>query len=137
LKFARRKQGVDFRIEPPRARWFAGENWREVPRSEWEAAWAIPVPDDTTEVQQKDPGTPVEIETWAYGQVAQVVHVGTYAEEEPTIELLHAFIREQGYAIAGPHEEEYVSRPGAKEQKTVIRYQVRPVSPGATAETAT
>ena len=111
LKFALKKQGVDFKVEPPRARWFGGEGWKEVPRDQWEAAWALPVPDGTSEVPQKVPETPVGVETWEYGTVAQVLLLGAYADEEPTIRALHAFIDEQGYEIAGPHEEEYLSRP--------------------------
>ncbi len=125
LKFALKKQGVEFKMEPPRARWFAGENWRDVPREQWEAAWGLPLPDGTTEAPQKVPEPPVAVETWEYGTVAQILHLGTYAEEEPTIARLHAFIAEQGYEIVGPHEEEYLTMPGAKVQKTIIRYQVR------------
>lgn len=125
LKFALKKQGVEFKVEPPRARWFAGENWREVPRERWEAAWALPIPDDTTELEQKVPERPVSVERWEYGTVAQILHVGEYADEEPTIERLHAFIAENDWEIAGPHEEVYLSRPGAKSPKTIIRYQVR------------
>ena len=125
LKFALKKEGVDFKVAPPRARWFAGEDWRSVPREQWEAAWAIPVPEGTGAVVQKDADYPVTVETWDYGTVAQILHLGPYADEEPTIERLHAFIAEQGLAIAGAHEEEYLTRPGAKAQKTVIRYQVR------------
>ena len=125
LKFALKKQGIAFAVEPPCARWFNGPDWRAVPRSAWTAAWALPVPDGTAAVTQKDPATPVVIETWEYGAVAQVLHVGTYAEEEPTIEMLHAFITEQGLEIAGPHEEVYLTRPGAANQKTIVRYQVR------------
>ena len=125
LKFALKKDGVAYKIEPPRARWFGGPDWATLPRDEWESAWAIPVPEGTTELVQKDPATPVVVETWEYGTVAQVLHVGTYADETPTIELLHTYIGQQDYEIAGPHEEEYLSRPDAKEPKTVIRYQVR------------
>jgi hypothetical protein len=125
LKFALKKQGVAFKVEPPRARWFAGEGWQDVPREQWEAAWAIPVPDRTTELPQKVPETQVGIERWEYGTVAQILHLGEYSEEVPNIERLHAFIEEQGYEIAGPHEEEYQSSPGAKVMKTVIRYQVK------------
>ena len=125
LKFALKKQGVEFKVAPARARWFGGPEWALLPRDEWKAAWAIPVPEGTTEVVQKDPETPVVLETWEFGTVAQILHVGTYAGETPTIEQLHAFIAEQGYEIAGPHEEEYLSRPDAKNPKTVIRYQVR------------
>jgi hypothetical protein len=126
LKFALKKQGVEFKVEAPCARWFNGPDWKSVPREAWTAAWAIPVPEGTTELVQKNPAMPVSVEIWEYGQVAQVLHVGTYAEEEPTILALHAFIAEQGFEIAGAHEEIYLSRPGAANQKTVVRYQVRP-----------
>lgn len=126
LKFALKKAGgPEYKVPPPRARWFGGENWEAIPREEWKAAWGIEIPGGTSQVPQKHPETPVEIVTWEYGTVAEVLHIGTYAEEKPTIELLHRFIEEQGYEIAGPHEEEYQSRPGSKNQKTVIRYQVR------------
>jgi DNA-binding PadR family transcriptional regulator len=125
LKFALKKSGgPEFKVTAPRARWFGGPDWALQPRSEWKAAWAIEIPEGTAEVVQKDPETPVVIERWEYGTVAEVLHIGTYADETPTIELLHAFIAEQGYEIVGPHEEEYQSRPDAKNPKTVIRYQV-------------
>jgi len=128
LKFALKKQGVEYKVPAPCARWFGGPDWATIPRERWEAAWAIAIPDGTTEVAQKDPETPVAIETWEYGLVAQILHVGSYIEEEPTILLLHGFIAEQGYEIVGPHEEEYQSRPEAKAPKTVIRYQIREIS---------
>jgi DNA-binding PadR family transcriptional regulator len=124
LKFALKKDGVEYKVPPPVARWFGGPEWATLPREEWRAAWAIAIPEGTTELVQKDPETPVVIERWEYGTVAQVLHIGTYADETPTIEQLHNFIAEQGYEIVGPHEEEYQSRPEAKNPKTVIRYQV-------------
>jgi hypothetical protein len=125
LKFALKKEGVDYKVGAPCARWFGGPDWMTLPREKWEAAWAIPIPEGTEELTQKDPDTHVAVETWQYGTVAQILHIGTYAEETPTIQQLHDYIHEQGYEIAGPHEEEYLSRPEAKEPKTVIRYQVR------------
>ena len=67
----------------------------------------------------------MQIERWEYGTVAEILHLGPYSEEGPTIERLHKFIEESGYEIAGVHEEEYLTRPDAKVQKTVIRYEVR------------
>ncbi len=126
LKFALKKAGgPEYKVPAPRARGFSTPGREVRPRDEWKAAWALEVPKGTTEVPQKDPDTPVVIERWEYGTVAQVLHVGTYAEEGPTIQLLHDFIVEQGYEIVGDHEEEYRSRPGAKSPKTVIRYRVR------------
>jgi hypothetical protein len=55
------------------------------------------------------------------------MHIGPYAEERPTMEKLHAFIREQGYELRGKHHEIYLSDPRrAKPEKmrTVIRQPV-------------
>jgi hypothetical protein len=55
---------------------------------------------------------PVAIATWAYGDVAEILHVGSYSTEQPDIERLRAFIDSQGYRVVGDHEEEYVKGPG-------------------------
>ena len=124
LKFARKKQdeALDFKVGCPCARW---PDAHLLPKDQWTAHWGIPLPDDVTELPQKVPGVEVHIETWDYGTVAQILHLGPYSEEGPTIARLHEFIEENGYQLAGPHEEEYQSRPEAKNQKTVVRYQVR------------
>ena len=57
--------------------------------------------------------------------MAQILHIGPYDQETATIERLHEFIKENGYEIAGPHEEEYQSKPDAKVIKTLIRYRVK------------
>jgi effector-binding domain-containing protein len=71
----------------------------------------------------------VRIEGWTYGEVAEILHVGAYADEEPTIQKLMKFIAEKGYTIAGPHEEEYLKGPtqvsSPAEYWTIIRYQVK------------
>jgi hypothetical protein len=55
---------------------------------------------------------PTVITTWAYGDVAEILHVGSYSTEQPDIERLHAFIDSHGYRVVGDHEEEYVKGPG-------------------------
>ena len=125
LKFARKKANpeLDFKVTGLCARW---PDLDQVPKGQWTGIWALPIPDDVTELPQKVPGMEVKIETWDYGTVAQILHIGPYSEEKPTIDRLHEFIEESGYSIAGQHEEEYLTRPDAKVVKTVIRYVVRP-----------
>jgi hypothetical protein len=123
LKFdLKKKTGQTFKVGPLRARW---PDVHLLPRDEWTAIWALPVPDDTQSLPQKSPEIEVRLETWDYGRVAQVLHIGPYSEEGPTIELLHKFIEENGLSIAGHHEEEYLTSPKAKVMKTIIRYPVR------------
>lgn len=71
----------------------------------------------------------VRLERFAEGPAAQVLHIGPYAAEGPTIQRLHAFIAEQGYELAGKHHEIYLSDPrrvAPEKMKTVIRQPVAP-----------
>jgi hypothetical protein len=123
LKFDLKKRGLEsFKVSCPRARF---PNADLYPKGEWLIIAGIPIPDNTTSLPQKEPGTEVKIEAWEYGTVAQILHLGPYDQETETIERLHQFIAESGYEIAGPHEEEYQSRPDAKVIKTLIRYRVK------------
>jgi hypothetical protein len=122
LKFAQKKLGREFKVKPLRARWPGA--FRKPP-SQFHGIWGLPVPPLTRAVPQKVPGTPVQLQTWSYGTVAEVLHLGPYSAERPTIERLLRFIREQGYEVNGVHEEEYLSRPDAKLPRTVIRYPVK------------
>jgi hypothetical protein len=73
----------------------------------------------------------VQFERFTEGLSAQVLHLGPYAQERPTVERLHAFIAEQGYAPIGKHHEIYLSDPGRTapdKLKTVVRQPVaRPI----------
>ncbi|MFH1088159.1 MAG: GyrI-like domain-containing protein [Chloroflexota bacterium] len=122
LKFDLKKKSIDFKIASLRARW---PNAHLAPKSEWTGIWGLPVPDDTTSLPQKPPGFDIKIETWQYGTVAQILHVGPFETEMATVERLHQFVAANGYQIAGPHEEEYLTTPRAKVQKTLIRYSIR------------
>jgi hypothetical protein len=124
LKFALKKAGHEFTVGALRARW---PNAHLAPRDEWIGIWGIPVPADTDELPQKVPAVTVRLETWEYGTVAQILHLGPYSAEGPSIQRLHDFIGTSGYEIAGMHEEEYLTSPKAKVQKTLIRYPVRKV----------
>ena len=66
----------------------------------------------------------LRLEVFAEGPAAQIMHIGPYADEAPTIEKLHAFIHEQGYSLRGKHHEIYVGDPNRsapEKLKTIIR----------------
>ena len=72
----------------------------------------------------------VRFERLSEGRCVQVMHVGPYDAEAPTIERLHAFALEQGFALRGRHHEIYLSDPrrtAPERLKTVIR---QPVTAG-------
>ncbi|MFC1897267.1 GyrI-like domain-containing protein [Chloroflexota bacterium] len=123
LRFNLKKQGLPtFTVTGLRARY---PDAHLVPINEWTYIIGLPIPEDTTSLPQKVAGTEVKVETWEYGNVAQILHLGPYNQEEQNIKHLHQFIEDSGYEIAGVHEEEYLTRPDAKAQKTIIRYPVR------------
>ena len=123
LKFDLKKKGLPtFKVSGLRACY---PNAHLVPQDEWTIIVGLPIPEDTTSLPQKVAGTTVKLETWEYGTVAQILHLGPYDQEGPTVERLHQFVEESGYEIAGVHEEEYLTTPDAKVIKTLIRYPVR------------
>jgi hypothetical protein len=117
-------------LEAPRARWPLSA---DVPMEEWIGRYAMPVPKATTELPEMDvpKGLKMELTTWEYGEVAEILHVGPYDSETPTVEKLMAFVAESGYEVAGEHEEEYLKGPGMLfagddgKYLTIIRYEVR------------
>jgi hypothetical protein len=65
----------------------------------------------------------LRLENFAEGSCAQVLHVGPFATEGPTIERLHAFIDARA-ARRGKHHEIYLSdirRAAPAKWKTIIR----------------
>lgn len=123
LKFELKKKGLSiFKVNGLRTRY---PDAHLVPKDEWTMIIGLPVPEDTASLPQKVGGAEVKIETWKYGTVAQVLHLGPYDQEHTTVERLHRFIEDGGYDIAGVHEEEYLTHPDVKVPKTIIRYRVR------------
>ena len=67
----------------------------------------------------------VRFEAFREGRAAQVMHVGPFAEEAPTIERVDRFIEERGGRMRGRHHEIYLSdfrKTAPQRLKTVIRH---------------
>jgi len=97
----------------------------------WKGSAAIPLkPDTTTLPKLKHDKLSARLSHWKYGETAEILHIGPYEEEAPTIKKIRDFIDSQGYEIAGFHEEVYLRGPGLPWNKpenfyTIIRYPVR------------
>jgi hypothetical protein len=71
----------------------------------------------------------VRLERWTEGPAAQVLHVGPYSDEAPTVAALHAFIAQQGCALSGKHHEIYLGDPrraAPEKLRTIVRQPVTP-----------
>ncbi|MCW8796691.1 MAG: GyrI-like domain-containing protein [Chlorobium sp.] len=66
----------------------------------------------------------LRFESFEEGEAAQIMHIGPFSEEGPTIEKVHTFIEESGKERRGKHHEIYLSdirRADPAKWKTVIR----------------
>ncbi len=110
-------------------------------RGAWNWRLLLPVPDAATDAEvdaaradvaaRKRPPLldRVRCERWEEGPAAQIMHVGPYDAERPTIERLHRAIGEDGLRARGCHHEIYLSDPGRtkpERMKTLIRQPVEP-----------
>lgn len=66
----------------------------------------------------------VRFEAYEEGRAVQILHIGPFEDEGPTIEKLHQFIDDSGYARSGKHHEIYLSdirRAAPEKWRTIIR----------------
>jgi len=62
------------------------------------------------------------------GLCAQTMHLGLYAAEAPTMQMLHQYIIDNGFAFNGKHHEIYLSDPrrtAPEKIKTILRQPIR------------
>ena len=66
----------------------------------------------------------IRFEVYHEGLSAQIMYIGRFADEGPTIQRLHEFIESDGHQLRGKHHEIYLSDPrrtAPDKLKTVIR----------------
>jgi hypothetical protein len=143
IKFRLKKDGLAMPILPLEALWMTSDDGSfsmAVPPSAWRWRAMIAVSDDVTPAVFEDAVAEVRskkgeseylarlrFERWREGRCAQVMHVGPYSEERPTIERLHAFIAAEGCRVRGAHHEIYLGDPrrgDPSKLKTVLRQPV-------------
>ena len=146
LKFAlKHSGGADYKMGPLEGLWWA-EDMASFPIRDKESwVWTAMIrqpPEVTPGLVAKAAGEvagkkelpaagEVRLEPFAEGWAAQILHVGPYADEGPTIERLHAFIKEQNWARRGKHHEIYLSDPRRarpERLKTIVRQPVTTAS---------
>lgn len=144
LKFMVKKghTAIDYTVMPLEGLWYADDMaaFREGNRDQWKWTLMIMQPEYVTEDlfsgalaqagKKKDlPALPgVRFESLHEGLSAQIMHIGPYSAEAPTVEKLHEFIKGKGYGFAGKHHEIYLNDPrrSAPEKiKTVIRQPIK------------
>lgn len=140
LKFMVKKSeiGIDYGVLPLEGLWWADDmsSFSVENKASWKWTLMIMQPNlvDAELVRQaiaqvklkKDPtALPlIRYETFEEGRVAQVMHIGPFSEEGPTVEKVHAFIEESGGKRRDKHHEIYLSdirRANPAKWKTIVR----------------
>ncbi|HSM39006.1 MAG TPA: hypothetical protein VK838_06695 [Candidatus Limnocylindrales bacterium] len=73
----------------------------------------------------------LQVVRWAEGPAAQLLHMGAYLAETPSIRQLDLAIRDAGFEPHGLHHEIYLNNPqqvGEENARTVIRRPIRPAA---------
>jgi hypothetical protein len=143
IKFALKKQGTsnEYVVPPLEGLWWtAGESeFNLEDKNNW--AWTLMImqPDFITqevfetavsEVRKKKNPERLDLVTFEKfheGLSVQLMHIGPYAEEPPSIVKLHTFAAESGFILHGKHHEIYLGDPrktAPEKLKTVLRQPV-------------
>jgi len=140
-KFGLKKEGIDYPVMALEGLWWTlGSTVRfdAQARDKWNWTLMMMQPDAATaerfraaaaEIRRK--GKPVgafRIEDFQEGLSAQIMHLGPYSAEAPTIEKIWGFMDENGYAPNGKHHEIYLGDPrraAPSKLRTILRQPIK------------
>lgn len=135
------KKGVlatDYGVMPLEGLWWADDmtKFSIADKSNWKWTVMIAQPPFVTQAmldaafaevkKKKNPAalSRLRFESFTEGKCAQILHIGPFSEEGPTIARLHKFIETNGGKLYGKHHEIYLSdirKAAPKKWKTIIR----------------
>ena len=137
-----KREGLEYTVGPLEALWSADDPAEFVrgEKDRWDWTLLIVQPAEATpaivdgvraDVARKKgrPGVEsVRLEEYDEGRAVQIMYVGAYADEGPTIARLHEVARAEGYALTGRHHEIYLGDPrrtAPEKLRTVLRQPVQ------------
>lgn len=130
--------GLDYTVMPLEGLWWAKDitAFSADRKDEWQWKMMIMQPDHVTAKhvnaatkQLREKKNPlaldkIRFESYHEGPSVQILHIGPYDDEGPTIAQMHKFIDENGYQLHMKHHEIYLSDPRRSKPeklKTVLR----------------
>ncbi|MCG8320687.1 MAG: GyrI-like domain-containing protein [Cytophagales bacterium] len=142
VKFICKDREEDFVVPKMEGQWWVEDDrpFEQVPRHEWHWRLLIRMPgfvDKTTFEMAisnlKTKGKTIRLEDVKFEQInegkcIQMLHIGSYEEEQETIRQIFQKMREENLQMNGYHHEIYLSDPmrtPAWKLKTIIRYPVK------------
>lgn len=144
LKFMikRAAGGIDYAVMPLEGLWWAEDMQAFINRNEDDWLWTLMImqPEmisydlvqqafNTVQAKKNTPAlAKIRFEAFKEGPCAQILYIGSYADEGPTIQAMHEYIEENGCERTGKHHEIYLSDPrrtAPEKLKTILRQPVR------------
>lgn len=144
LKFESKQRGQDYAVYPLEGLWWVEGGGEVDPttddRTRWQWTLMVAQPDFITAAQVQAAHETVRrrknlpllercrFEVYEEGLAAQIMHIGPYSAEKPTIDRLHAFIIGQGARLTAKHHEIYLGDPrraAPEKLKTILRQPMR------------
>lgn len=143
LKFSvkqRKDNPIDYGVMALEGLWFIEEGDFDINiKDNWKYKLMIMQPefitqamfqDALSQVKRKNVSAAVDklrLEKFEEGLCVQIMHIGPYASEPPTVEKMNAFAAQNGYCMRGMHHEIYLGNPlraDPAKLKTVLRHAV-------------
>jgi hypothetical protein len=139
--FAPPSEYEDYKVKPLEGLWWQADGSMATPENLKDISWKlmILVPhfisqtlfvEALNQALKKKPDLPlnrVNFESFPSKTVIQTLHMGSYAIESKTVQLLLNYAKEHRLEITGRHHEIYLSDPGRtapEKLKTILRYAV-------------
>ena len=132
------KLGIDYGVSPLEGLWWSDDMTAFTTGNKAAWKWTLMimqpefitpemVQEATAEVARKKKPVALPLlrfESFTEGKSAQIMHIGPFSEEGPTIEKVHASIEKNGGSRVGKHHEIYLSdlrRAAPEKWKTIVR----------------
>ncbi len=142
LKFRMKPQGYEYVVPPMEGLWWMEDmsRFKLDVKDEWDWTMMIMQPAFITETDMEAARSEAFIKkglaslqrlrfaSYHEGLSVQILYLGAYADEGPTIARMHEFIQANGYHPSGKHHEIYLSDPRRtppQKLKTVIRQPIQ------------
>ena len=139
LKFMVKKgKGVDYAVMPLESLWWVDNmtKFNADRKDEWKWTAMILQPKyiiaedfkmavEQVKKKKNPPALPkLRFESFKEGPSAQIMYVGPFSAEGPTIQKIHSHIQNSGHTLTGKHHEIYLNNPATtapEKLKTIIR----------------
>jgi hypothetical protein len=145
LRFGLKARGVVTKVGPLEGLWWTADPSTDLgsildpERTDWRWTLLINLPDEADDDEADQAllkgrskldavhAASLRVEVFDEGRVAQLLHLGPYEAERPSIERLHAAVAAAGLHLRGRHHEIYLGDPrtSAPERlRTIVRHPV-------------